>query len=65
MLTFAFLRGDSSLLPQVFRLRPLVLDEGETLEIDSEDMESTINLFRMKSFFAFDEKSPLLSVPWW
>ena len=66
---FRRLRGDSSLLPLVSRLGLIVLDEGGTLEIDSEDMESAFNLFRMppvwKSFFAVAKKSPLLSVPRW
>ena len=44
---FRRLRGDSSLLPPVSRLGLIVLDKGETLEIDSEDMESAFNLFRM------------------
>ena len=65
---FRRLRGDSSLLPQVSRRGLIVLDESETLEIDSEDMGSAFNLFRMppvwKSFFAFAQSS-LLSVPWW
>ena len=45
----------------------VVLDEGETLEIDSEDVESTFNLFRMppvwKSFFAFAKKVPCSVFP--
>ena len=49
---FCRVRGDSSLLPPVFRLGLVVLDE-----IDSEDVESAFNLFRMlpvwKSFLAF------------
>ena len=63
---FCRVRGDSSLSPPVFRLG-LVLVEGETLEIDSEDMESAFNLFRMlpvwKSFFAFAKKVPCSVYP--
>ena len=59
-------RGDSSLLLSVSRLIFVVLVEGETLEIDSEEMESAFNLFRMvpvwNSFLAF-ASSPLFSVP--
>ena len=58
---FRRLWGDSSLLPTVSRLGLIVLDEGETLEIDSEDMESAFNLFRMpsvrKSFSLYRKKS--------
>ena len=57
---FRRLRGDS--LPPVSRLGLIVLDEGETLEIDLEDVESAFNLFRMppvwKSFFAYSKKVP-------
>ena len=64
---FRRLRGDSSLLPPV-GLGLIVLDEGETLEIDSEDMElPSFNLFRMplvwKSFFAFAKKVPCSCTP--
>ena len=41
------LRGDSGLLPSVGRLRLIQLEADETLEIDSEDMVSAFNLFRM------------------
>ena len=41
------LRGDSGLLPSVGRLGLIQLEADETLEIDSEDMVSAINLFRM------------------
>ena len=65
---FRRLRGDSSLLPPVSRLGLIVLDEGETLENDSEDMESAFILFRMppvwKSFFAFAKKSLAQRTPW-
>ena len=65
---FPCLREDSSLLPLVSRLGHVVLHEGETLEIDSEDMESAFNFFRTppvwKSFFAFAKKSSLISLPW-
>ena len=54
-------------MPPVSRLGLIVLDEGETLEIDSEDMESAFNLFRMppvwKSFFAFAKKVPCSVYP--
>ena len=64
---FRRLRDDSSLLPQVSRRGLIVLDESETLEIDSEDMEPAFNLFHIppvwKSVFAFAKKSSLLSVP--
>ena len=49
------------------RLGLIVLDEGETHEIDSEDMECAFNLFRMppvwKSFFAFAKKVPCSVCP--
>ena len=41
------LRGDSGLLPPVGRLGLIQLEADETLEIDSEDMVSAFNLFRM------------------
>ena len=41
------LRGDSGLLPSVGRLGLIQLEADETLEIDSEDMVSAFNLFRM------------------
>ena len=40
---FRCMRGDSSLLPSVSRLGLIVPVESETLEIDSEDMESAFN----------------------
>ena len=47
MNSFRRLRGDSGLLPSVGRLGLIQLEADETLEIDSEDMVSAINLFRM------------------
>ena len=41
------LRGDSGLLPSVGRLGLIQLEANETLEINSEDMVSAFNLFRM------------------
>ena len=38
---------DSSLLPIVTRVSLVTLEEGEVLELDSEDMTSAFNLFRM------------------
>ena len=61
---FRRLRGDSS---PVSRLGPNVLDDGKTLEISSDDMESAFNLFRMppdwKSFFALAKKAPCSVYP--
>ena len=44
---FRRLWGDSSLLLSISRLGLIVLVEGETLETDSEDMESAFNLVRI------------------
>ena len=58
--------SDSSWLPSISRLGLVVPVEGETLKIDSEDMESAFNLFRMasawKSLLAL-VRNPLLGTP--
>ena len=66
---FRRLRGDSSLLPPMSRLGLIVLDEGETLEIDSEDVSSSkaagngtpsfINCFRVLHVIASSFRSTL------
>ena len=56
------LRGDSSLLPYLNQLSLVVLEEGEVLTIDSEDMQSCFNLFCMPpawaGYFAFEKQVP-------
>ena len=66
---FRRLRGDSSLLPPLSRLGLIVLDEGETLEMDFGGHGVCIQLVShasgLEELLCFCVKSPLLSVPWW
>ena len=61
------LRGDSSLLPPVGRLGLIHLSDDEALELDSEDMESAFNLFRMpvawRGAFAYSKPVPESACP--
>ena len=61
--------GDSSLLPNVTRTSLVTLEEGEVLELDSEDMTSAFNfnLFRIPACwtgaFTFSRQVPGSVVP--
>ena len=61
------LPGDSSLLPNVTRMSLVALEEGEVLVLDSEDMTSAFNLFRMpacwRKAFTFSRQVPGSVVP--
>lgn len=56
------LRGDSKLLPCVTQLGLLLLDDGELLQLESEDMESCFNLFYLPpawaGYCAYEKKVP-------
>lgn len=56
------LRGGSAALPFLAQLTLVVLDDGGTFYVDSEDMESCFNIFFMprcwEGYFAFSKKAP-------
>ena len=56
------LRGDSQLLPSVTQLSLVLLEDGEVLSLESEDMESCFNLFYVPDawagYFAYEKRVP-------
>lgn len=60
------LGGDEHTLPQAAFLSRIISEDGESLVVDGEDLQSFFNLFRLhkawRGYMAFEKKSPKAAV---